>query len=268
MKSILLHIYEDEALESRLQAALDAARAFGGHITCLQATPFTAYVAFDPMGGAFAQTAVMDELRTRESELKSRLEARLAHEDVAWDWAQVDGDVVASLAQWSALNDMVVVSQFNRKGEDDALPIVDALAIESACPVLVVPGDAKGLNLSAPVVLGWNASAEAAGTIRQALPVLQAASAVHIVSVGEDGMDFPQMAASAYLSRHGVKSELHTIAAGRAKPAEALVNFARESGAGMIVMGAYGHSRLRETLLGGVTRDLLASSRIPLLLGH
>ena len=63
MKSVLLHVYEDGALDARLQVALDFCRAHDAHLTCLHVTPYNAYVAFDPLGGAFTQGAVMDELR-------------------------------------------------------------------------------------------------------------------------------------------------------------------------------------------------------------
>jgi nucleotide-binding universal stress UspA family protein len=270
MKSILVHIYEDSALDARLQVALDLCRAHDAHLTCLQTTPYAAYVAFDPLGGSFAQGPVLDALRERETDLRSEIEGRLAKDDVRWDWAQADGDVVQLLAAWSALSDLAIISQTDPSAEALSRPlgIADTLVINAGCPVLVVPAGVSQIDAAKPVVLAWNASAEAAHALRQSLPILRAASAVHIVSVGEDGGDFPQTAASEYLARHGVSSDLHLLDGKGKRVDEILVDFARSKAAACLVMGAYGRSRLRETLLGGVTKRLLAHSPVPLVLSH
>jgi nucleotide-binding universal stress UspA family protein len=269
MKSVLLHVYEDGALDARLQVALDFCRAHDAHLTCLHVTPYNAYVAFDPLGGAFTQGAVMDELRKREEDQRAKFEAHMAHEDVRWDWAAIDGDVVQLLTAWSAVADLVIVSQSVRGGHDKfaPLPIVDDLVVHAECPVLVVPAGVSSYA-TGPVVVGWNASPEAANAIRHSLPVLKAAPSVQIVTVGDDSPTFPQTAASTYLARHGVTSELTTLAADGRKPSEVIISFAKDCGASLIIMGAYGRSRFRETLLGGVTRNLLGHADIPLMLGR
>lgn len=269
MKSVLLHIDDDTGLDSRLQVALDVCRAQDAHLTCLQVTPYNSYVAFDPLGAAFSQQGLMAEVRQREEELRARIEAHLDQEDVRWDWAASDGDVVRMLAAWSAVSDLVIVSQ-SPKSSDLKRPqaLAGDLVFESQCAVLVVPPAMETLDLTAAIVVGWNASPEAARAIRNAVPLLQGAKAVHIVTVGEDDEDMPQMAASTYLSRHGVVSDLHIIPASSGKPQEALVKFAHETGARLVVMGAFGRSRLRETLLGGVTKALLGHSDVALLMAH
>lgn len=268
MKSIVLHCHEDDAFEGRLQVALDLARLYDAHLTCLHATPYNAYVAFDPLGSAFSQGALLEELDKRQEALKARVDAHMAREDVRWDWAAGDGDVVQILSAWSALADLVVVSQHARGGTIAPLPIVDDLVLHSECPVFVVPAGMARFNADGPVIVAWNASSEAANAIRQSLPALRAAGSVQIVSVGEDDAEFPQTAASTYLARHGVPTQLFTLPAGGKKPAAVLMDHAGSVGASMVVMGAYGRSRFRETLLGGVTRNLLGSAEIPLMLGR
>jgi len=268
MKSVLLHIRDDAALDRRLQVALDMCRQHDGHLTCLQVTPFNSYIAFDPLGGVYGQDAVLSEVRAREAEVRSRIEAHLAQDDVRWDWATADGDEVQLLTAWSALSDMVVVSQ---GATDDVLrtrQLVDDLVVAAQCAVLIVPDALDHLDATGPVVLAWNASAESARALRQSLPVLKAAATVHIVTVGEDSADMPQTAASAYLSRHVVKSELIVEPSAGRKAHDVIAQVAHERGANLIIMGAYGRSRLRETLLGGVTRTLLARSGIALLMAH
>ncbi|VAV94203.1 hypothetical protein MNBD_ALPHA04-1478 [hydrothermal vent metagenome] len=97
--------------------------------------------------------------------------------------------------------------------------------------------------------------------------MLKLASEVHVVMIDE-GKDLPSLDASTYLSRHGIASELHQISAKKRKASEVIEAFAVEKDAAAIVMGAYGHSRLRETLMGGVTREQLFRSKFPLLMGH
>ena len=270
MKSILLHVYDDSALDDRLQVALGLCRTFDAHLTCIQVTPYSAYVSFEPLGGVYTQNLVLDEIREREGGVRERLEARLALDDVRWDWVAMDGPVVPSLVKASALCDLLILGQFPGDGSplDRTLPIVDELAVHAPCSVLVLPAGISSVDLSQPVVIGWNGSPEAANAIRNALPILRMASKVMIVSVDQDPKNFPQTATSSYLSRHGIFSELHVLPADRQHAAHVLEKFATDQGAACLVMGAYGRSRLRETLLGGVTKDMLGSSKVPLLLNH
>lgn len=270
MKSISLHIYDDDALDSRLQVALDVSRALDAHLSCIQVTPYDAQISFDPIGGVYISGELINDLREREATVRARIEARLHGEDVRWDWQSFDGEPGQTMIAASMLADMVVLSQtsnainlFHRP-----LPLAGDLALHAGCPVLMVPVGCTSIDLCGRVVIAWNGSAEAARAIRQSVALLKVATAVDIVSVGEDDKAFPQLDASAYLARHDIGSELHSIAGSAQRPAQAILEFAASRGANLVIMGAYGHSRLRETLLGGATRDLLATATLPLLLAH
>jgi nucleotide-binding universal stress UspA family protein len=266
MKSVLLHVYDDDGLDDRLSVALDIARAHDGHLSCLHVTPFNAYVSFEPLGAAYVNSALIEELRAREAALHERVKARLVREDVPWDWSSAERDVAQAIVDAAALSDIVVLGQAG-SGAGAPLPIVDDVVVNAGCSTLVVPRGVGKFEAGRPIMVAWNASPEAARAIRQALPMLRLASDVLVVSVGEDGEAFPQTAASAYLARHRISSELHTVPRG-ADVARTLVDFAMAQGANAIVLGAYGHSRLRETLLGGVTRHLSRVSPIPLVFGR
>ena len=272
MKSVLLHAFDDAEMDGRLSVALDACRAHSAHLTFVHVTPFLAYVGFDPMGmgGAFASSVAIDALRENENRLRTRLEARMAKEDVQWDWQSFDGDPAQTLASASSLADLVVLSQSGptRSSGESPLPIVDDVVVNAGCAVLVVPAGVDRYDPKAAVVVGWNASEQAARAVRDALPALRLAGAVHLVSVEEAGEAFPQTDASTYLSRHGVASELHSFDESSRAADAILTQMADDIQAGAILIGAYGHSRLRETVLGGVTRRILAQSRRPVLLGR
>jgi nucleotide-binding universal stress UspA family protein len=270
IKSVLLHAHDDDAMSGRLQVALDVCRAFDAHLTLLHVTPFNASAVFDPLGGIAAQGVILEDFHDREAKLRTTIEAHLAREDVPWDWSSKNGEVAHVIVKASALSDLIIVSQQSTATNQikNPLPIIDDVAVHASCAVLVVPQDVKQINISSAAVIGWNASPEAAHAIRAAVPFLKIASFVHIASVGENGADYPQTDANAYLSRHGITSDLHELRGANRNAGEALHDFAVSKKASCLVIGAYGRSRFRELLLGGTTRSLLSTSTIPLLLTH
>ena len=270
MKSILLHVHNDDAMESRLQVALDLARRHGAHLTCIQIMPIQDYLIGAPMGGFAPTGELVEEMQEIQSAHRKEIEERLKREEVRWDWLESMSDVVSATLTASALADLLIVSQHSghNKLKMPPLPIVDNLAAHTRCAMLVVPAHIESMAEEGPVVIGWNGSVEAAHALRQALPLLASATSVDIVAVGNDDGEFSQVAASQYLSRHGIASELHVVPVTGGSVANTLHRFCQEHEANMLLLGAYGHSRLREALLGGTTRDLLENSRIPLLLGH
>lgn len=269
MKTVLLHIRDDKGQEARFQAALDVVRRFDGHLTCLQATPFDTYIIGDPFGGVYAFPEVMERVRETEESTRSKIEADLANEGVSWDWLHYDGSAAQMLVERGRLADLVVVSQPTReRGAEQPLPIAADIALHARTPVLVVPAECRSLDCSGTAVVAWNGSPEAAHALKSARPMLRAASAVHIVTVGRETKELPSASACRYLARHGIDTELHEADPGERSVAETIGAVAGSLGAGYLVMGAYGHSRLRELVLGGVTNDLLHNSRIPLVIAH
>jgi nucleotide-binding universal stress UspA family protein len=122
------------------------------------------------------------------------------------------------------------------------------------------------------MVVAWNGSAEAAHALRAAVPLLACSCKVTLVSVAEPAdkqrFDFPSTDGAKYLSRHGIESEMVEIPQGQAKIADTLFSAAQMREASLMVMGAYGHSRLAEMLMGGVTRRTLSEPQMPILLAH
>jgi nucleotide-binding universal stress UspA family protein len=270
MKNILLHIHDDDEQPSRLNLALHLMAQTGGHLSCVQVTPMEAY-AGDPYGGLFGMAALIDTIHSSDKALRVATEARLARSGLEWDWYSCDGNVVEGLIDQAMLADMVVLSQPASEGRRSArrpLAIVGDVVMYTRCPVLVVPHGIDRMALDAPVVVAWNGSAEAAHGLRLALPLLTRASAVHIVEVSDDQPGVCAHEAAVWLSRHGIAADVHEWPAKGRRVSVALLHAAAELSAAYLVMGAYGHSRLRETVLGGVTRELIATATVPLLLAH
>lgn len=270
MKAILLHVHDDRGQEARLQVALDLARANGGHITCLQVAPFSNFIAGDPFGGVYALPSVIEAIQEQQSKERAYVEERLRQENVSWSIEDCTGEVTQSIISRSRLADVIVLSRAVGAATltDQPQPIVADIAVHARAPVIAVPPDATGFACDGPMMVAWNGSAEVSHALRFALPLLRLASRIHLVTVSDDHIDFPPRLARDYLARHGLIAELRERPRGGRDVTAALIDAATELGAACIIMGAYGHSRLREALLGGVTRDLLGQSPTPLFLAH
>lgn len=270
MKTILLHVFEDSGFESRLQVALDVARGNDGHLTCVQPTTQFAPMSFGPLGGDFVTGINFEDMDAAERAHREQIEQRLKEEDVSWDWQTGLGDPATLLTERSRLADLVIVSQSygKRNAGDEPLPIAGDVAVHAHCAILVVPAENESFDCQGAMVVAWNGSAEAAKAVRLALPMLKLASDVHLVTVGDSEGGFPHIAASTFLARHGVSTVLHMLKGKGNEASDIIVEFAIEQGATALIMGAYGHSRLRETLFGGVTKNLLNDAKIPLIMGH
>lgn len=271
MKSILLHINDDDGLEARMQAALDLARAFDGHITCLQAVTYEIFAPGDFYGSAMA--AAMPVIRENAEELRRKVEADLANEDASWEWIFQYGMAESRLLEKSAINDVVVLGP-NDIGEDDPRPsrLAGDLLLHSRTPVLVVPKNHKALDCGGPALVAWNGSTEACVALRAAVPLLAKASKVYLAMVAEatskKRYDLPPVEGAEYLSRHGISAELVELPSSQSSVVDTLVSAAHSRECAYMVMGAYGHSRLAEMLLGGVTRKALTDPQLPIFMAH
>lgn len=272
MKSILLHINDDRCLEARLQVAMDIARACDAHITCLQSVSYEVFAPGDFAGNAMA--AALPKIREAAEELRAKVELDLANEDVAWEWRFLFGAAEHRLLEQSALHDIIIVGphDIGEEGSRGPSTMAGELAIDASAPVLVVPQESERFDVRAPVLVAWNGSAEAAVALRYAMPLLQLSERVFLVSVGEDKeherFEFPASEAARYLVRHGVEADVVEIPRGKEKIPEVLAKAAISRECGMLVMGAYGHSRLTELLFGGVTRKMLSTPQLPILMAH
>ena len=270
MKSILLHVQDDAGLDARLQAALSIVRASGGHLTCLHVTPINIYVGYDGLGGGTAMPSIYGILEEHESKMRARIEGQLAHEDISWDYERTIGDPAQMLVGSASLADLIVLGRDqHRENFYTSLSLIGDALQSARTPILVQPEELTVFDPFGVALVAWNGSFEAANALRAAMPLLKYASDVHIVTV-EESKDhlLPSTAASTYLSRHGVTSELHTKSANEVAVNDVILTTAEIVNAKYLVMGAYGHSRAREFLFGGVTRSLLKVCPISLIMAR
>jgi nucleotide-binding universal stress UspA family protein len=275
MKNILLLVHDDVGQEARLQAALDVTRAVEGHLRCLDVTQIPAtYGTYVPPAGAMlvqdqVQAMLLEDEYAREGNNRHRIEARLAGEGVSWDWTDVTGDMAEAVIAMSDLADIIVL---NRKLDafswPDARGIAGAVVMHAGRPVLAVPDALKTFKIGGRAIIAWDGSTPASAAMRASIPLLALASEVRLLCVEMDDSDSFLDDAASYLSRYGIHPELRRVRAGNESPADVILGESAQWGADWCVMGAYGHSRLREGLFGGVTRRMLTDCSIPLILSH
>ena len=274
MKSVLLPIQNDAGFEPRLQAALAIVRANSGHLSCRHITPLYNFVGYEGFGGTLLMAQFVNTIDEEARALRERVEARLMHEDVSWDYDQLSGNAGGCLAAQARLTDLIVVSRPDHVGvAPGALPAALAmfgdLLHAAQRPLLVMPESCASFDPFGPVVIGWNGSLEAANALRQALPLIKSATSVHLVTVDEpEFSEFPAEAAAEYLARHDIICEIRNLVSGDAAIDSLLRAQVEALTATCLIVGAYGHSRAREYLFGGATRALLEHCPVPLLLAH
>lgn len=232
---------------------------------------------FFPGGTAYVLQDAIDTAMAEAEDLEKRVRTHLAPaSDLRWSVdsavAQAGGipGLVGLKARFSDLT--VLGSPYAPGTPGDAELVVEAALFEGGCPILVVP--ASGLPVEPPrrILLAWNQSTEALAAARRALPLLRAARAVEITCIdprrgGAERSD-PGGALCQMLTRHGVKAEIAVLARTAGTISEELNRRAIEIGADMIVMGAYGHSRFRQAILGGATRNMLEKSAVPVFMAR
>ena len=261
MRSILVQGGRDTGMGARLDTAMDLARVHGGHLTVLVDTPVDKYVTVDPYGGAILAREALDLALKEDDALAAAFGERLARDDVPFDVAQSELPQIDALVRSGDLADLLIVSRSSGLAGD--------LALSASCPVLALP-DHSGLKLPlGTVCIAWDGGSEAARALKAAVPLLINAADVRVLTVESDSpTGFPPTEALRYLARHGVKAELTELPRGNSVE-EALAEAVARAGADLLVMGAYGHSRLREFLFGGVTRFFLDElTAPPLLIAH
>ncbi|XDA96992.1 universal stress protein [Sulfitobacter sp. LCG007] len=274
-KSILTIVSDKVDNAPSLEQAISLAQALDAHLEVLCVGIDHAIASYYEVGvGAAMLQASLEQAQAKGAQIREEVEARLGRSGVRCNTlagvitSPDAGQHVANAARYS---DLAVTSlPYGEGSAPDDVSIVEQLLFDAACPTLCVPRD-MALRLPETVVLAWNHSAQALRAARVALPFLQNAKTVHIAVIdppaqGPEGTD-PGGQLAVLLSRHGVSCEISVMA--KSGSVGGLLNrFAREKMADMIVMGAYGHSRFREALLGGTTRTMLEEANLPVLMAH
>ncbi len=278
-KTILVHCDGGTATTARLGLAAGLAERYQAHLVGLHVRmPFNLPV-YDSVGAGVSETLVRDyeeAVQANESATSRVFADVLDGRTVSKEWRSQEGypnDVVALNARYA---DLTVVGQHDPGLESRFfLPsdLPESVTVASGRGTLVVPFVGTSKAIGGNILLCWNASREAARAATEALPLLRAASTVTVLVVEPKSSSIghgpePGADVAVWLSRHGVKVTVQRDAAPDADVGSVIMSRAMDHGCDLIVMGIYGHSRLREVILGGASRTLLSSMTVPVFMAH
>lgn len=284
-KTILVPLSGGEIGRSPLEAAFAVGRMFESHVEVLHVRPdprnMIPYVG-EGMSGALIEEvmgAAEREAGERADSAHHTFEEIVAREGVpiaaepdgpgiSAHWREEAGREDEAVARFGRLVDLVVVSRPLKEAEVPTSTVFEAALFESGQPLLVAPPEPVA-GMGRRVMVAWNGSPEAARALTHGLPFLKLAEQVHVLSVAHWGEGSASVEGVAQrLAWHGVRASIETITEPKGSVGEAVVAEAARFGADLIVMGAYTQSRLRQMILGGVTRHLLSTATVPLLMAH
>lgn len=269
-KEILVYADASDGAESYLDVATALAAAHEAHLVALHVSA-PPVVPVDITAGIPVEYIEWQETFAEEQAAKARQQATAAEQRIGRkiEWRTAKGDVLDTALLHSRYADLVVASQGGEGGASGALP--ETLAIGSGRPVLIVPRHGRFPVVGKRVLVAWNRTRESTRAAHDALPLLQRAGAVIVMEVNPPGGQ-PRHIAGAdiaqHFARHGVKVDVASTAAPDIEVGDAILSRAADFGADMLVMGAYGHSRLREFAFGGATRHILETMTVPVLMAH
>jgi nucleotide-binding universal stress UspA family protein len=275
-KTILLSLNDVARAGAMIDAAIAVADSQDAHVIGCYIIPAVVIypeIGFSGVGGVYDGNQIY--FKQHLDEVKRLFESKTAAAGIKAEWCAVESaysEIASSLLEHAYSSDLIISSQtaeVNNGGIESDL--VERLLMESGRPVLMLP---QGATFAAPdiAIIGYNASREAARALFDALPLLRQAKDVRVVWVDPQtersiAGEVPCAEAAAALARHGIKATAEGLPSG-INAGEALLQRANDLGAGLVVMGAYAHSRLREYIFGGATQHVLGKAVIPVLMSH
>ncbi len=268
-----------------LASAFAAAKPFHAHVQALfvrpdatEAMPFfgegvsgvVVQEIIDAAKSAADKAAVEahDALKTAAAEAGVTLIDAPARRDVATvSWREAQGNFADQVTQASRLSDLVVFGPLGADEKPGLSEAFEATLLETGRPILLT-AQVPPKNFASHIAVGWDGSVPCARAVTAAMPYLQQAETVDILTVSQGSTAEGVDAVCEYLSLHGVKARQQSIDAGQRPTGEVLLESAAASGAGFLVLGGYGHTRLRQMFFGGVTRHVVSHAALPLFLVH
>jgi nucleotide-binding universal stress UspA family protein len=268
-KDILVHQADDSRADERLKFAVSLTAGFEARLTGIYFHGSAAIPDFvvTQVPKRFLEERYK-EVQAQTEQHRKDFEAAANSAGILFEFRSTDRDPLNVITLAARFTDVVVTSQPDP--DNPALPdrIVESLLFSAGCPMLMVPFIGQYSALAKRIMLAWSGTRESARAAHDALPLLKRADEVIVFSVDTGGDDFGAAAFAAHLARHGVKATpRHTVAKG-ISVGEAILSAVTDEGAELLVMGAYGHSRMRELVFGGATREIIGAMTCPTLFSH
>ena len=276
-KTIAVYLPKPDSVANIMKVALPFAESFEAHLTGLHvhsAVPVAGTIGAQVPAEIIEQ--YMDIMREDAKAVAKSFNKAVAKANTPTEWRGEEDistgtNMLATISALTRCADIVVIGQpdpENRSGE-----LTVDIILSAGRPALIVPANAKPMDPEGTVVIGWDGSRVAASAVFNSLPLLQRAKTVFVATAGKGddvkvavrkgGVDLAEA-----LVRHGVKAEVAMIVKGDSSAGEALTAYVAEQNASLLVLGCYGHSRLRERLFGGATLHVLEHMKTPVLMSH
>jgi len=281
-KDILVNLAGATATEAGIGFAVELARGHGAHLVGLSILEPLDLSAYFAPGSGFMAVDVIQEIEEKHREtaqaasakIEATFRAACSRAGISHEWRLAEGDPAEVGVLHAHYADLAITGQI-----DPAMPppggwarLPEQLALASGRPALIVPYVGRFDTAGRRVLVAWSRTRESARALNDALPILERASHVTVLSVnprrGEEANDLPGADIALHLARHGVKAEAASTVAEDIDVGNTLLSRAADLGADLIVMGCYGHSRMRELILGGATGEILQHMTVPVLMSH
>ncbi len=276
-QNLLVHLDSNKACDMRVEVAVALAHRHQAHLTGL-------HLVAAPVAASFSRGYLPPEVtatlarRTEEAaeRVLARFTAIVEGQQLPFETRIDHGfdtefpDLLSIHARYC---DLMIMGQVDPDEASAHRHLTELVALASGGPLLVVPFVGAARTLGERVVVAWDASREAARAVADALPLLQQAKLVRVITVNARPGRFghgaePGADLALRLARHGVTVEVHRLDSGANHVGNAILADVANENADLLIMGAYGHSRLRELVLGGVTQTILEEMTVPVLLSH
>jgi nucleotide-binding universal stress UspA family protein len=274
IKDIVVNLSGPGPQDFAVNYALSVAETFGAHLAGI-AFLYDPVIPDGVLGGVPVQLieAQREENSKATQSAVQRFEESARSTGVTVSSRTVEASVGGAATAFAAIArrfDLAVVGQSQREYGATEEVMIEAALFESGRPLLVVPYIQRGKLALDRVLVCWDGSRTAARAIGDAMPFLKKAKAVEIVMVAEErkAEDITGTQMAEHLARHGISANLKRLVRGDISIDSVALSYAADIGADLMVMGGYGHSRLREFILGGMTRGILESMTVPVLMSH
>ena len=277
LKNILVNIPSERLIRPVVDGAISLAVLHAAHLHAISVGYETASVGLPIDVGGAAVAAVfeieLERALARANAALAIFEAEARNAGIAYNLqaiGSVPAEAAASVSASARLHDLTIVLQPEPEFHTFDSVVSQEILFESGGPVLFIPYTHKGPLEAKRIGIAWDGSRLAARALRDAAPFLKRAQAITIISINE--MQTPAeasaQAVSAHLARYGATVRIQQMDADRADIQPSILSIAADDGLDLIVMGGYGHSRLQERILGGVTRGMIQSMTVPTLMSH
>lgn len=281
-RKLLVPLNGTERDNQVLTAAFDIAKPAQAHVMGIYVRPDPADVL--PYLGEGISASVLQEIMdaARASSAKSAATARATLDQFAKQngapttgssglsasFCLRDGPADIAIADEARLSDLVIFPLPGASGHVALREMIETTLLNGRSPILLVPTERRPIH-GTKVMLGWDGGATAARAVAASIPMLKSASSIEILNVSTGSIETSEMdRLRDYLRLHGLSATEHGVNPGGQSIGAALLDAAVRGDAGVLVIGGYGHSRVREFVLGGVTRHILAQSQIPIFMAH